>query len=135
MSAKAEWRGFAALGAILVAITFTDLSPKGPWNDATFTSGSLGLTGLGLIYLAWYRLTFNSKGLVPTFDLWKDPARTSSTVIYTGLAILCIAYAIGRIDFFPEPAGLILSLVGLLVTTNGVYVWMSTNGPLSTEEE
>jgi len=67
--------------------------------------------------------------------LWKDPARTSSTVIYTGLAILCIAYAIGRIDFFPEPAGLILSLVGLLVTTNGVYVWMSTNGPLSTEEE
>ncbi|MGB1549633.1 MAG: hypothetical protein ACPHA0_04710, partial [Candidatus Poseidoniaceae archaeon] len=38
--------------------------------------------------------------------------------------------AVGRIDFFPEPAGLILSLIGLLVTTNGIYVWMSTAGPL-----
>ena len=37
--------------------------------------------------------------------------------------------------FFPEPAGLILSLIGLLVTTNGIYVWMSTAGPLSSEEE
>ena len=56
-------------------------------------------------------------------------------MIVTGLVILGIAYAVGRIDFFPEPAGLILSLIGLLVTTNGVYVWMSTEGPLSSEEE
>ena len=49
MGAKAEWRVFAAIGTILVAITFTDLSPDGPWNDSTFTSGSLGLIGLMLI--------------------------------------------------------------------------------------
>ena len=135
MGAKAEWRGFAAIGTILVAITFTDLSPEGPWNDSTFTSGSLGLIGLMLLYLAWFRLTFETKGVVPTMDLWKDPEGTSSTVIGVGLVILGIAYAVGRIDFFPEPAGLILSLIGLLATTNGVYVWMSTAGPLSSEEE
>lgn len=135
MGAKAEWRVFAAIGTILVAITFTDLSPEGPWNDSTFTSGSLGLIGLMLLYLAWFRLTFETKGVVPTMDLWKDPEGSSSTVIGVGLVILGIAYAVGRIDFFPEPAGLILSLIGLLVTTNGIYVWMSTAGPLSSEEE
>ena len=135
MGAKAEWRVFATIGTILVAITFTDLSPEGPWNDSTFTSGSLGLIGLMLLYLAWFRLTFETKGVVPTMNLWKDPEGTSSTVIGVGLVILGIAYAVGRIDFFPEPAGLILSLIGLLTTTNGVYVWMSTAGPLSSEEE
>ena len=135
MGGKVEWRVFAAIGTILVAITFTDLSPEGPWNDSTFTSGSLGLIGLMLLYLAWFRLTFETKGVVPTMDLWKDPEGTSPSVIGVGIVILGIAYAVGRIDFFPEPAGLILSLIGLLVTTNGVYVWMSTAGPLSSEEE
>ena len=135
MGAKAEWRAFAATGIILVAITFTDLSPDGPWNDATFTSGFLGLIGLSLLYLAWFRLTFEVKGIVPTLDKWKNPAGTSPLVAGVGIVILGIAYAVGRIDFFPEPAGLILSLIGLLVTTNGVYVWLSTAGPLATEEE
>ena len=81
MGAKAEWRVFAAIGTILVAITFTDLSPDGPWADSTFTSGSLGLIGLMLLYLAWFRLTFETKGVVPTMDLWKDPEGTSSTVL------------------------------------------------------
>jgi len=135
MGEKAEWRWFAAIGMILVAITFTDLSPEGPWNDSTFTSGSIGLIGLCFVYVAWFRMTFERKGLVPTLDLWNDPSATSPLVIVTGLVILGIAYAVGRIDFFPEPAGLILSLIGLLVTTNGFYVWMSTEGPLSSEEE
>ena len=135
MGEKAEWRGFATIGVVLVAITFTDLSPEGPWNDSTFTSGSIGLIGLCFVYVAWFKMTFEKKGLVPTLDLWNDPAGTSPLVMVTGAVILGIAYAVGRIDFFPEPAGLILSLIGLLVTTNGVYVWMSTEGPLSSEEE
>ena len=135
MGAKAEWRWFAAAGIILVGITFTDLSPKGPWDDATFTSGFLGLVGVSLLYLAWFRVTFEANGVIPTLDLWKDPEGTSPIVIGVGIVILGIAYAVGRIDFFPEPAGLVLSLIGLLVTTNGVYVWMSTAGPLSSEEE
>ena len=135
MGAKAEWRVFAAVGTVLVAITFTNWSPEGPWNDSTFTSGSLGLTGMMLLYLAWFRLTFESKGVVPTMDMWKYPEGTSPLVIGVGLVILGIAYAVGRIDLFPGPAGLILSLVGLLVATNGVYVWLSSAGPLSREEE
>ena len=130
MGAKAEWRGFAAFGVILVGITFTDISPAGPWDDSTFTSGSLGLAGMILLYLAWFRLTFGIKGVVPTMDLWKDPEASSKLVIITGIVILGISYAIGRIDFFPEPGGLVLSLVGLLVTTNGIYVWLSSAGPL-----
>ncbi len=135
MGAKAEWRHFAALGLILVGITFTDISPNGPWDDSTFTSGALGLSGMMLLYLAWFRVTFSIKGVVPTLDLWKDPAGTSPLVMTTGLVLLGISYAVGRLDFFPEPAGLVLSLVGLLVTTNGVYVWMSTAGPLANFEE
>jgi hypothetical protein len=135
MGAKAEWRGFAALGIILVGITFTKISPAGPWDDSTFTSGFLGLTGMILLYLAWFRLTFEKKGVVPTLDLWKDPEATSKLVIIIGVVILGISYAIGRIDFFPEPAGLVLSLVGLLVTTNGIYVWLSTSGPLRDDFE
>ena len=68
MGAKPEWRGFAVVGSILIAITFTDFSPAGPWNDATFTSGSLGLIGLILVYLAWFRITFERRGVVPTLD-------------------------------------------------------------------
>jgi len=135
MGQKAEWRIFAAAGIILVGLTFTDISPKGPWEDSTFTSGALGLAGMILLYLALFRVTFEKPGVVPTLDLWKDPESSSKLVITTGLVILGIAYAIGRIDFFPEPAGLVMSLVGLLVTTNGLYVWLSTAGPLSTEEE
>ena len=135
MAVKLEWRIHAILGAILVAITFTDLAPAGPWDDKTFTSGSFGLLGIGLLYIAWFRLTFGINGLVPTIDRWRDPAGTSPIVITTGLVLLGIAYAIGRIDFFPEPAGLVMSLIGLLVTTNGVYAWMSSAGPLSSEEE
>ena len=135
MGEKAEWRIFAAGGIILVGLTFTDISPKGPWEDSTFTSGALGLAGMILLYLAWFRATFEKPGVVPTLDLWKDPESSSKLVINTGLVILGIAYAIGRIEFFPEPAGLVMSLVGLLVTTNGVYVWLSTAGPLSSEEE
>ena len=135
MGQKAEWRIFAVSGIILVGLTFTDISPKGPWDDSTFTSGAFGLAGMILVYLAWFRITFEKKGVVPTLDLWKDPESSSKVVMTTGGVMLGIAYAIGRIEFFPEPAGLVMSLVGLLVTTNGLYVWMSTAGPLSTEEE
>lgn len=84
-----------------------------------------------LLYLAWFRITFGIKGVVPTMNLWKDPERTSTLVVITGLVILGIAYVVGRIEFFPEPGGLVLTLVGLLVTTNGVYVWLSSAGPLA----
>ena len=113
----------------MVAVTFTDLAPSGPWGDSTFTSGSVGLVGLCLLYIAWFRLTFDIEGLVPTLDRWSDPVKTSPKVIGVGIAIMGLAYGAGRIDLFPRPAGLILALIGLLTITNGVYVWLSTAGP------
>ena len=135
MAEKADWKVPAAVGFALIAITFTDISPEGPWSDKTFTSGSLGLIGLYLVYTAWFRLTLSKRGFVPTMDMWQNPAESSKTVMTVGVVTLGISYAIGRIDFFPEPAGLVLSLVGLLVTTNGIYVWLSSSGPLSPKKE
>ena len=37
--------------------------------------------------------------------------------------------------FVPEPAGLLLTLVGVLALMNGGYVWLITSGPLADEEE
>ena len=73
--------------------------------------------------------------MFPLLTYGETLSKTSLTVMGVGIVTLGIAYAVGRIDFFPEPAGLILSLIGLLVTTNGFYVWMSTEGPLASEEE
>ena len=95
MGEKAEWRIFAVTGIILIGITFTDISPEGPWDDSTFTSGSFGLLGMVLLYLAWFRITFEKAGVVPTLDLWKDPESSSKVVMTTGIVILGIAYAIG----------------------------------------
>ena len=132
MGAKIGWRTY--LGVAMIASTFTDFAPAGPWNDSTFTSGGLGLLGLCLLYLEWFRITFG-EGLVPTVDRWKDPAKTSKKVMSIGLAILLLAYIIGKNDFFPVPAGLVLSLIAMLITTNGFYVWMVSVGPLKSIEE
>ncbi len=115
----------------MVAITFTDLSPEGPWNDETFTSGSVGLVGIVCLYISWFRFTFNRKGLIPTIDIWNDPEKSSIQVIIAGIVFLSFGFSFGRIDFFPEPSGLILTLIGTLVLTNGVYVWLSVAGPLA----
>ncbi len=131
MGEKVEWKFPAIVGLIFVSITFTDLSPEGPWNDSTFTSGTIGLAGLCMLYISWFRFTFNKKGLIPTIDLWKEPEKSSKSVAITGLLILGSGYFVGRISVFPEPAGLILTLIGLLVLTNGAYVWLSTEGPLA----
>ena len=135
MGDKVEWRIHAIIGILMVGVTFTDVSPAGPWNDPTFTSGTIGLVGLILLYMAWFRLTFNQTGLVPVVDKWHDPQKSSIRVMVTGLVLMGLAFGVGRIEFFPAPAGLIVSLVGLLVLLNGVYVWMISAGPLSEEEE
>ena len=84
-----------------------------------------------MLYISWFRFTFNKKGLIPTIDLWKEPEKSSKIVAIAGSLILGSGYFVGRVSIFPEPAGLILTLIGLLVLTNGVYVWLSTEGPLA----
>ena len=135
MGRKTEWRVHAGIGFVMVASTFTNIAPAGPWGDETFTSGSIGLVGLYFLYVAWFRLTFDVRGLVPTIDRWQNPVGTSPKVISVGIVIMVIAYGAGRIDFFPKPAGMLIMLIGLLTIANGLYVWMSTAGPLRSNEE
>ena len=134
--AAPEWRAHAGIGIILLLDTLIlKLAPTGPWDSESFSLGVIGLTGLTLLYVAWYRLTFQRKGLVPWMDLWKDPERSSRSVIAAGLAIIAAAWLAGNVveETVPKPAGLILTLVGLLVLLNGIYVYLSV-GALSDAE-
>ena len=134
--AAPEWRAHAGIGIILLLDTLIlKLAPTGPWGSESFSLGIIGLTGLTLLYVAWYRLTFQRKGLVPWMDLWKDPERSSRSVIAAGMAIIAAAWLAGNVveEAVPKPAGLILTLVGLLVLLNGIYVYLSV-GALSDAE-
>ena len=134
--AAPEWRAHAGIGIILLLDTLIlKLAPTGPWNSESFSLGIIGLTGLTLLYVAWYRLTFQRKGLVPWMDLWKAPERSSRSVIAAGMAIIAAAWLAGNVveEAVPKPAGLILTLVGLLVLLNGIYVYLSV-GALSDAE-
>ena len=131
-----EWRAHAGIGIILLLDTLIlKLAPTGPWDSESFSLGVIGLTGLTLLYVAWYRLTFQRKGLVPWMDLWKDPERSSRSVIAAGMAIIAAAWLAGNVveETVPKPAGLILTLVGLLVLLNGIYVYLSVGALSDTE--
>jgi hypothetical protein len=59
-------------------------------------------------------------------------------VVVFGLACLVLTRLLRAIDghdVVPEPAGLLLSLVGVLALMNGGYVWLISSGPLVDEEE
>ena len=134
--AAPEWRAHAGIGIILLLDTLIlKLAPTGPWDSESFSLGVIGLTGLTLLYVAWYRLTFQRKGLVPWMDLWKDPERSSRSVIAAGMAIIAVAWLAGNVVewMVPKPAGLILTLVGLLVLLNGIYVYLSVGALSDTE--
>ena len=134
--AAPEWRAHAGIGIILLLDTLIlKLAPTGPWDSESFSLGIIGLTGLTLLYVAWYRLTFQRKGLVPWMDLWKDPERSSRSVIAAGMAIIAAAWLAGNVveEAVPKPAGLILTLVGLLVLLNGIYVYLSVGALSDTE--
>ena len=130
--------GLLVAGTLLVMQTFTTVAPPGPWDSSSFTRGVLGLLGLILIYLAWFNHTFGMVGVAPTVNRWSSPETTWLQVVVFGLACLVLTRIIrwGDSDgFIPEPAGLLLALIGFLALMNGLYVWLITNGPLVDEEE
>jgi hypothetical protein len=138
MQPKQEARIFGIVGLVLVAQTFLDFAPAGPWDSRSFSRGVIGLVGLVLLYISWFRFTFERKGIAPVVTLWKNPKSTSTNVIVFGLICLVftkfiITSSVG--DVFPQPAGLIITLIGLLAISNGTYVWLISAGPLSTDEE
>ncbi|HIL49521.1 MAG TPA: hypothetical protein EYG23_00515, partial [Candidatus Poseidoniales archaeon] len=55
-----EWRIHAVAGSLLLLDVLTiGLAPAGPWDSKSFTLGVMGMTGLCLCYVAWYRVTFS----------------------------------------------------------------------------
>lgn len=127
-----------ASGLVFLSFSFFEFLPAGPWLDASFSRGLSGLIGLSLLYLSWYEHVFNEFGVVPTIDKWKNPMSTWKIVVVIGIGILGLSWISGNTangDSLPEPAAMLLMLIGLLVTYTGFYAYMVTNGPLMTEEE
>ena len=138
MQPKQEARIFGIVGLVLVAQTFLDFAPAGPWDSRSFSRGVIGLFGLLLLYISWFRFTFERKGIAPVVTLCENPKSTSINVVVFGLICLVFTKFIVNAnigDSFPQPAGLIITLIGLLAISNGTYVWLISAGPLSTDEE
>jgi len=127
-----EWRYHLFIGLTLLTNSiFFQIAPDGPWTDKSFTLGILGLLGGLLCYMGWYRLTFKRKGLIPWLDLWTDPSQSAKKEILFAFIILFLAWFCGNYlqNQIPEPTGLILSLVGLMMLLQSSYVLLSI-GPL-----
>lgn len=126
-----------ATGLIFFSFAFADFLPAGPWDDVSFTKGVFGLTGLCLLYLSWFEFTFAEFGVVPTIKKWKQPQTTWVRVAGIGFIILAFSWLSGNTpmrEHLPEPSGIILMLIGLLVTYTGFYAFLITRGPLREEE-
>ncbi len=123
----------AIIGSLLILNTMIlDFSFPGPWDSESFTLGIIGMTGLGFWYVAWYRFTFKRKGLIPWLDNWANPEKSSKQVLATGLFTIILAWLAGNPlqEYLPEPTGLILLLIGLLISLSGVYSMLAL-GPLA----
>ena len=129
--------GLLIAGIVLVGQSFTTLAPAGPWNSPSFSRGVFGLLGLCLLYIAWFKRTFGFYGVAPTVDRWRSWNLLASCCgVWIGvLGRHRIIRVVDGNGFFPEPAGLLLALVGVLALMNSAHVWLITSGPLTDEEE
>ena len=134
MGDEPEWRWLTLAGITCVAQSFVDLDIPGPWDSSSFSQGSIALLGLVLLYMSWFRWTFKVKGVAPVIGRWKDPVNSSKKVTGVGVVLVILSYVTGRIEIFPDPTGLLLLLVGMLVLLCGIYVWAVVDGPLHEEE-
>ena len=122
-----EWRNYFFLGLILLVNTiFIKISFSWPWDSESFTLGVMGLIGLTMLYISWYRFTFKRRGLVTWMDLWKNPETSSKKLLLTSIFILILSYFLGKNQlFFPDPTSLIFSLIALLTLIQATYVYLS----------
>ena len=127
-----------ASGLVLLSFSFFEFLPAGPWLDASFSRGISGLLGLLLLYLSWYDHIFNDIGVIPAIEKWKHPESTWKSIVVVGLVVLGLSWVSGNMgvgDVLPEPAAMLLMLIGLLITYTGFYAYLVTKGPLKNEEE
>jgi len=122
-----EWRNYFFLGLVLLFNTiFIKISFSWPWDSESFTLGVMGLIGLTMLYISWYRFTFKRRGLVPWMDLWKNPETSSKKLLLFSIFTLILSYFLGKNQlFFPDPTSLIFSLIALLTLIQATYVYLS----------
>jgi len=122
-----DWRIYFFLGSMLLINTiFIKISFSWPWDSESFTLGVMGLIGLTMWYVSWYRFTFKRSGLVPWLDLWINPESSSKKLFLFSFTILILSYLLGQDQlFFPDPTSLIFSLVALLTFIQATYVFLS----------
>ena len=122
-----DWRIYFFLSSILLINTiFIKFSFSWPWDSESFTLGVMGLTGLIMLYISWYRFTFKRRGLVPWLDLWENPQSSSKKLFLFSLIILIFSDLLGRDQLiFPDPTSLIFSLIALLTFIQATYVFLS----------
>ncbi len=122
-----EWRNYFFLGLVLLVNTiFIKISFSWPWDSESFTLGVMGLIGLTILYISWYRFTFKRRGLVPWMDLWKNPETSSKKLLLFSIFTLILSYFLGKNQlFFPDPTSLIFSLIALLTLIQATYVYLS----------
>tara|TARA_B100000700_G_scaffold229076_1_gene253223 strand:- start:537 stop:959 length:423 start_codon:yes stop_codon:yes gene_type:complete len=123
----------AIIGAILIFDAMVlGFAPTGPWEAKSFTLGIIGITGLGFWYVAWYRFTFKQKGLIPWLDNWNTPEQSSKQVLAIGIFTITLSWIAGNPlqEYLPDPTGLVLLLIGLLISLSGIYSILAL-GPLA----
>lgn len=128
-----NWKAPAIVGAIILLNVITlKLSISGPWESESFTLGLLGSVSLVFLYVAWYRITFKRRGLIPWIDLWTQPRKSAYIVLASSIGVLSMAWYTGNHmqEILPTPTGLVMSLIGFLMLTQSVYVLLSV-GPLA----
>ena len=123
----------AIIGSLLLLNTMIlGISFPGPWDSESFTLGIIGMTGLGFWYVSWYRFTFNRKGLIPWLDNCDNPEQSSKQVLAVGVFTIVLSWAAGNPlqEYLPDPTGLVLLLIGLLISLSGIYSMLAL-GPLA----
>tara|TARA_B100001250_G_C19790682_1_gene786364 strand:- start:1834 stop:2244 length:411 start_codon:yes stop_codon:yes gene_type:complete len=128
-----DWRVPGMVGVLLLLDTvLLKFSVPGPWDSPSFTLGVIGLSGVVLLYISWFRLTFQRRGLVPWTDMWEDPQGSARKELGASAFVMALAWLSGNHlqEYLPRPTGLVLSLVGMLMFVQAVYVMLSF-GPLA----
>lgn len=123
---------WAIAGLALLVPTLIGWAPAGPWSDPTFSIGLLGMLGGCALYIAWFRWTFTTEGILPRLELWDDPERTWWRPGALGMVLL-ISAPIGRVDALPGTTGLLLGLIGSLAILVSLHAGLAVS--LLAEEE
>ena len=91
-----------------------------------------GVLGGCALYIAWFRWTFRTEGILPRLELWDDPERTWWHPGALGMVLL-ISAPIGRVEALPGTTGLLLGLIGSLAILVSLHAGLAVS--LLAEEE